>query len=226
MRITILSTIVVVLLFAGCDREDDKFAAVEPVTAPAAGKSTTASTAGQEQLPEGHPPISDSAAPVPKPTTVTYNSPEEYGKTGPLRWTTPDDWQAAKPASSMRLAEYLIPGKPEAAVMSIFYFGPAGGGGVDANVSRWVGQFDDGKAQANTEVKTVNGLKVHTVDASGTYNPGMAGGNSPPQKDYRMLGAIVESSAGLFFFKLVGPASVVAESQEGWNSFVDSFSGG
>lgn len=215
-------------LVCGCDNKEDKFDDVAPVTAPA----KTSATADQpvadpaaQALPQGHPPVG-ADSPIPKPTTISYASPAEYGATGPLRWSAPAAWQASKPASSMRLAEYFVPGQPEAAVLSIFYFGAGGGGGVEANIQRWVGQFDDGKAKANRGEKVVNEMKVYTVDVSGTYNPGMAGGGVPPKADHRMLGAIVETDAGLFFFKLVGPTAVVGGAEGDWNAFVDSFSKG
>jgi hypothetical protein len=124
----------------------------------------------------------------------------------------------------MRLAEYVVPGEAEPATITVFYFGPQGGGGVEANVKRWVGQFEGGEPKRET--KTVHGMKIHTVDVSGTYSAGMAGGNQPPKEDQRMLGAIVESPAGLFFFKMVGPSTVVTANEAGWNEFVSSFDKG
>lgn len=224
MRSLIVS-IVVVLLAMSCEKED-KFDGVVPVTAPVASATNAGVVAAPVgEMPEGHPPVGGDS-PIAKPAVVQFASPAEYGTSGPLRWTAPATWRASKPASSMRLAEYIVPGQPEAAVLSIFYFGPSGGGGVDANVSRWVGQFDDGKASPKRGQEQVNGMAVHTVDVSGTYNAGMAGGGAPPKGGTRMLGAIVESDAGLFFFKLVGPADVVAAEEPGWAAFVASFTKG
>lgn len=210
---------------AGCDKGDE-FAKVEPVQAPAATAPAepVAPTAGGD-LPTGHPPVAPGAgAPGGAAPSVGFSSPEEFGKVGPLRWTAPPSWQAAKPASSMRLAEYVVTGESgEPAVLTVFYFGPAGGGGVDANITRWTGQFGADGAGAKRGETVVNGMKVHTVDVAGTYNAGMAGGNQPAKQDQRMLGAIVESSAGLFFFKLVGPKDLVTANEDEWNAFVQSF---
>ncbi len=222
MRIWTL--LIVAALTVGCDKSDE-FDKVEPVTAPESeGKAKPVEKT--DEMPSDHPPVADNSgsAPAAKPQAVGFSDPSEYGKTGPLRWETPESWTAAKPASRMRLAEYVVPGEGEPATITVFYFGPQGGGGVEANVKRWVGQFEGGEPKRETT--TVNGMKVHTVDVSGTYSAGMAGGNQPPKEGQRMLGAIVESPAGLFFFKMVGPEAVVAANEKGWNTFVQSFSEG
>jgi len=224
-RISILVLAVFAFLFA-CD-EKDEFDAVKPIEAPAAkGPAEPLSEGVADSLPQGHPPAAE-PPPQQAPPMVRYDSPGQYGKTGPLLWTAPANWQATKPASQMRLAEYVVQTeKGEPPTLTIFHFGPAGGGGVEANVSRWLGQFGDAAKRAKRGEKTVNGMKVHTVDASGTYNPGMAGGNQPPKANQRLLGAIVESEAGLFFFKLVGPKAGVDAIESDWNTFVSSFQKG
>lgn len=212
-----------------CDKGDDKFEGVDPVTAPKSSEPAQPVAKSAGNLPSDHPPVGDTknVPSIPEPDMVRFAATSDYGKTGPLRWTAPEGWQPAKPATSMRLAEYVVPSPDgEAAVLSIFHFGPGGGGGVEANVTRWVGQFDGGKAKAKRGEKDVNGMKVHTVDAAGTYNPGMAGGGAPAKDDHRMLGAIVESDAGLYFFKLVGPKGVVDAQASKWDTFVGSFEKG
>ena len=51
---------------------------------------------------------------------------------------------------------------------AVFYFGAGQGGGVEANVTRWVGQFQTDTA-AKRSSKTINGIKVTMVDVAGTY---------------------------------------------------------
>lgn len=139
-----------------------------------------------------------------------------------LRWTAPPNWksEAQRP---MRLATYTVPpaaGDKEGGECGVFYFGQGQGGGVEANIDRWIGQFleADGqpaKAAAKQEKKTVHGLKVTTVDVSGAYT-GMAGPQSQggaPKSGYRLLGAIVENSQGSIFFKFTGPAKTVAQNE-------------
>ncbi len=219
--------IMALALAAACDKGDESFDEVPAVAAPEAD-GPAEPVAEDPTLPTGHPPVAESGEEaLAPPARVTFESPEQFGKTGPLRWTAPAGWTAVKPASQMRLAEYLVPAeKGEPATLTVFYFGPSGGGGVDANVDRWTGQFGADGEKATRGQLTSGGMTVHTVDASGTYNAGMAAGNQPPKPNQRMLGAIVESPAGLFFFKMVGPKPVVDAQEAEWKSFVNSFAKG
>ena len=65
----------------------------------------------------------------------------------------------------------------------VFYFGPGQGGGVQANVDRWIGQFQQPNGKPSKDVahmgkKTIHGFNVTTVDVTGTYM-GMGGPMSP-----------------------------------------------
>ena len=189
------------------------------------------------QLPSDHPPVGAGVAPGPAPSDraprprkpVTGDRITTYGQAGPLRWEAPESWEGVRPSSSMRMAEYLVPGPEgsEAAVLSVFHFGPGGGGGVEANLDRWIGQFKQPDGAPSEEAArrkkiTVRGMTVHLLDVSGTYNAGaaMAGGGS--KADQRVLGAIVEAPAGLFFFKLLGPKATVAAHEDSFAEFVAS----
>ena len=208
-----------------CENKTE-FDKVDPIKAPTEGTKTG------EVKPDSAP---KEAAKVPaaSPQMVKYSDISEYGKTGPLRWVAPEGWTANKPASTMRLAEYTITGADgaEPATVTVFYFGRGQGGDVGMNVDRWVGQFTtaeggSAKESAKRDVKTIDGMKVHTVDASGTYNAGMAGGNQPPKPNQRMLGAIVETEVGRYFFKLVGPKEGVDAQASNFEAFLNSFKKG
>src|SRR5438874_10525741 len=103
---------------------------------------------------------------------------------GELRFKAPDGWTVEKPNSSMRVAQYKLP-KAEAdnddTTLVLYYFGATQGGTSQANIDRWISQMKqpDGSAskdKAKTETTTINGLKVTTVDVSGTYTAEMAPG--------------------------------------------------
>ena len=60
-----------------------------------------------------------------------------------VRWTAPATWKAEAPRP-MRAATYSIPlaaGDQGIAECVVNYFGPGQGGGVEANIERWVGQM-------------------------------------------------------------------------------------
>ena len=149
---------------------------------------------------------------------------------GGVKWTAPARW-TAEGARPMRAATYRIPpapGDPEAGECAAFFFGTGQGGSVDANVKRWVDQFQqpDGKAAVGAKIlrQEVNGLKVTTVDVSGTYLAS-AGPMSPKKTSkpgFRLLGTIVEAPQGGVFFKLTGPAKTVAAAEKEFQGLVKS----
>ena len=129
-----------------------------------------------------------------------------------IQWIVPAQWKAQAPRP-MRAATYVV----DDAECAVYYFGPGQGGGVQQNLDRWIGQFDQpggkpSKELAQVKTETVNGLKVTSVDVSGTYTG--AGGPMAQAKSskpgYRLLGAIVEAPQGSVFFKFTGPAKTIA----------------
>jgi hypothetical protein len=150
---------------------------------------------------------------------------------GGLRWTVPSTWKSEPGARPMRLATYAVPaatGDQAPGECVVSYFGRGQGGSVEANLQRWTAQFQDASGQpvknADVKHKTVHGLPVTTIDASGTYT-GMGGPMmkaKTSQPGYRMLGAIVEGPEGSVFFKFTGPARTVAANQKAFEPMVAS----
>ncbi|MHC4108380.1 MAG: hypothetical protein ACYSTY_09885 [Planctomycetota bacterium] len=146
-----------------------------------------------------------------------------------LGLTPPAGWVAEPPASSVRFAQYRLPGdgSSDDAQLVIYYFGPTGAGPVEGNINRWCRQFEqpdgrDSRGAAVTAERTVNGLALTTIDLSGTYvaetSPGS--GERVNKPDYRLLGAIIETDAGPYYVKLVGPAQTVARWQASYDAFI------
>jgi len=150
---------------------------------------------------------------------------------GSITFTTPQGWQTRAAASSMRVAEFVLPGPAgsgQDAELVVYFFGGSGGS-VDANIQRWLGQMQqpDGRASADVavrDVRTINGLKVSTLDLSGTYvaevRPGATERHNSP--DYRMRTAVIEAPKGPYYVKLVGPSKTVATWNESFNEFLRS----
>jgi hypothetical protein len=138
-----------------------------------------------------------------------------------LTWKVPDAWKTVPSASSMRLATYRVPraqGDTDDAEMSV----TRAGGGTDANIRRWVGQFDEAGQDKRTE-KTVRGLKITTVEVNGTFlGGGMMGGTSAPKKGWALLGAIVDAPGSPYFFKLTGPAASVKAARPAFDALLAS----
>jgi hypothetical protein len=148
-----------------------------------------------------------------------------------LTYTTPDGWKLGRPGSSMRVAEFALPraaGDTEDAQLVIYYFGGQGGG-VEANIQRWLGQIEqpDGKptsAVAKRESRTVNGRAVTLVDASGTYvaemSPGATERHNQPR--FRLRAGVVQTPNGPYFLKLTGPQATVSKWEKAFNDFIGS----
>ncbi len=128
----------------------------------------------------------------------------------------------------MRKATYLVPrvaGDSEDAELGVFYFGPGQGGGIDANVERWVKQFTDVPPdRVKREDRKANDLLAHLVEIdSGTFNANvMAQGPKKLKKDHALLGAIVEAPSGAYFFKLTGPKATVKAAKKPFLALLDS----
>jgi len=125
----------------------------------------------------------------------------------------------------MRAATYVIPaakGDSEVGECPVFI---NIAGGVQANIDRWIGQFEKSDGAPNQTQETINGLTVTTVDVSGTFKGGgpMMAQSSGPKTGYRLLGAIVEGPEGDVFFKLTGPAKTVAAAQGEFQAMLKSF---
>jgi hypothetical protein len=132
----------------------------------------------------------------------------------------------------MRVAEFVVPKAPgdaEDAELILYYFGAGGGGSAEANIDRWIGQVEqpDGspsKSKARRTEQTINGLKVTSVDVSGTYtaemSPGAAQHYNKP--GYRLCAAMVDTPGGAYYIKLTGPAKTVAAAQADYDKFLSS----
>ncbi len=134
---------------------------------------------------------------------------------------------AAVPPGGMRKAQLMV-GDPKDPTKQgevvFFHFGPGVGGGVDANIQRWLGQFSPETPEAKPVIEKaeVKGVKLTRVRAEGTFASGMPGGPTTPMKDYALLGVILESPNGDVFIKMTGPAEIVKTSTLAFEELVKS----
>ncbi len=144
-----------------------------------------------------------------------------------IAWDVPAAWKTAPNASAMRKATYRVTkaaGDPDDAEMSVTQVG----GGIDANIDRWAGQFETKPGappqKAKREEKTMGPLKVTVVELAGVFNgggmPGMAAAG--PKTGYALLAAIVEGTDPPYFFKLVGPEKTVKAARPDFDKLVSS----
>jgi hypothetical protein len=235
MMKTILGTLLVGLLGAACGKERREPEGTRMPTAEAgqAGKPAAAAPAlaPGATMPAGHPPIDGTGAggPVAGGQVAGGLDPGGGGQKlqpagagrlglGPFTLAAPASWEERPTRSSMLAAEWRLPGEGgKDASLVVYFFGAGGAGGVEANLDRWIGQFKqaDGapaRPQAKVTTTTLAGQKATRVAVEGRYvaavTPGSAEMRDEPE--WQMLAAIVESPAGPYYFKLVGPRATVA----------------
>lgn len=136
---------------------------------------------------------------------------------GPFSLAAPADWTIKPTTSSMRAAQFELPAPAgQEAELVVYYFGESGAGSVQDNLDRWIGQFTqtdgkDSKSVAKIEKTKLAGQEATTVSVTGHYT-GMAmtpGGSAVDKQDQAMLGAIINSPSGPYYFKLVGAKQTV-----------------
>jgi hypothetical protein len=150
--------------------------------------------------------------------------------TGQLTFKAPDMWQPRPAASTMRVAEFILPkvdGDPEDGDVVVYYFGGQGGD-VNANIDRWLGQMQqpDGTATAavaKRATRTVNGIELSLLEVTGTYvaelRPGAIEHFNKP--GFRMRTVVVPTARGPYFIKMLGPDKTIQK----WSASFDEFLG-
>jgi hypothetical protein len=148
---------------------------------------------------------------------------------GPFSIVAPADWTTKPVTSSMRAADFVLPGKAGEAELIVYYFGSGGAGSIDDNVNRWLDQFQqpDGKSSrdaARIEKPKFAGQDATYVSVTGRYvSQGMPGGGGPVDKpDQALAAAIVSSPSGPYYFKLVGPKETVDAQAKAFRAMLDS----
>ncbi|MCB1037850.1 MAG: hypothetical protein KDD47_28710 [Acidobacteria bacterium] len=205
------------------------FALASPAIPALAQSPHGANPHAQQQMPPGHPPVSTPDSPVDALPPVPEGA--GTGSAG-LEWKVPDSWSSVPPSSSMRRAQYRVPGSGGDGECVVFYFGPGQGGTPMANARRWAEQFTQPDGRASTEVMEteeleVNGVRVLWVQVTGTYGGGMTmGPPKPPQSGSMLLGAIAQGGDANWFFKVTGPESTLRENAEAFRGMIGSLRSG
>ena len=132
--------------------------------------------------------------------------------------TVPTTWEQQKPSSRLRAGQFKLPavkGDKDSAELAIFFFGGTGGG-ADANIRRWIGQFQaEGRKMKVLRGESTQGPYL-LLDLTGTYNKPIGPPiqrRTKPMKGARMLAVILAvKGKGNYFLKLTGPMKTVTAS--------------
>lgn len=141
-------------------------------------------------------------------------------RAGDLQLSIPSGWKQEKPTSRFRIAQFSIPpadGDQQNAELVIFYF-RGGGGGVDANLQRWIGQFQPKGRKVQTWSGSSTQGQYFLADVKGTYNkpigPPIAG-KTQPTTGQRMLAVIlIAPTKKTYFLKMTGPETTITSREQ------------
>lgn len=163
-------------------------------------------------------------------TAAVLRAEDETITVGEFTFSYGKPWVRQQAVSPMRAGQFLYDHADESLAdteLVIFFFGAGGGGGVQANIDRWLGQFE-GTPMSKTEEKEMGGRKVILLTVKGTYletAPGagpFSGAPKTPKSDYTMLAAILPSGQGDVFIKVTGPTRSVEAMRGAFDTFIAS----
>lgn len=158
-------------------------------------------------------------------STASLLSAEEGKVTaGSLNFALPGaTWTSVPSSSPMRAAvvQITVEGAEKPLEAVFYYFGAGQGGDTQANIDRWLGQFES-PPTSKTEELDANGTKVSLVTATGTYMDGAMFGPKTAKADYTLLGAIIPGPDAPVFIKLTGPKDAVAKITEDFKKLATS----
>ena len=138
-------------------------------------------------------------------------------------------WAAKAEPRRMSSGGFTIAGKDGAAGIEadFYHFGAGGGGGAEANIKRWQGQFqpgDDGSLPEPQKEEVKLGDKTAIfVTFKGTFLSGsVMDAKRTPMPGYVMTGVIIPSDAGDIFIKISGPEAAMTAAKEDIRKLVGS----
>lgn len=124
-----------------------------------------------------------------------------------VEFRIPTSWKETTPATTFILAEYHLEDTSKIARLTF----SSTGGGVEANLQRWRGQFsrqpDDPEPRHYTI--SVDHVEAVVLELYGTFRDGFS--SQPPQAGYAMLGIAIPTGPATFFVKLTGPRELVSK---------------
>jgi hypothetical protein len=197
------------LAFVACKSESTKPEATPLAPVPAAEHAT--GTAGGDVRSASSGLMPQQVAPH-----ALEKLPDGRVALGPFSLQVPAGWQEKPSTSSMRAAQFELPGSSGAAELIVYYFGESGAGTVRDNIDRWLDQFKraDGKSSrdaAKIEQIQVAGQDTSLVSVSGRYvAAAMPGGEPQDKPNQSLLAAIVTSPHGPYYFRLIGDGAAVS----------------
>ena len=102
---------------------------------------------------------------------------------GEFDFTAAPPWTKGQNTGMMTKAILQFPVEGGTPMDAKFYDFGGPSGGIEANIQRWIGQFE-GTPDVKKEELDFKGIKVILLTATGTYMDGMPGGAKKSKPDY------------------------------------------
>ncbi len=140
----------------------------------------------------------------------------------------PTTWKQSPASNNLRTAQFAIPkveGDKDDAELVVYFFGGAGGG-VNANLERWSGQFQPaGKKQKIYKGESTQG-EYYLLDITGVYNKPIGppiNRQTNPTPGYQMLAVVLMvKDKGNYFLKMTGPQKTVSAASKAIRIAIDA----
>lgn len=175
--------------------------------------------------PHGKPVAPQTLKPLPKKDKLSIRG---WSAPAPAAWTP------VEPASTMRSAQFILPGTAakgaEDGEMVAYFFPTGDGGSQDANIARWTEEVTDAAGKpVKPVVSTVKSgmTKVTLLTLQGNYT---RGANMLPgaerKNNQTLLVAMVETTIGRITLQAYGPSKTVAAHRDSFIKLANSFAPG
>ncbi|MDA0835262.1 MAG: hypothetical protein O2955_21375 [Planctomycetota bacterium] len=136
----------------------------------------------------------------------------------------PETWEKQKPSSRLRLGQLGIPaaeGDDEGGELVISSF-QGGGGGVDMNIPRWIGEFSPEGRSIKVKTGKAEQGEYALADLNGTHLGTSFNRRKEPLENARMLVVVIHVKDENYFLKLTGPEKSITAAEK---AFRASFGG-
>jgi hypothetical protein len=135
----------------------------------------------------------------------------------PPAFEVPKGWKEVE-AGAVASAQFQIKEKDRLATVLVVALS-GDGGGMAANVNRWRAQVG---LEALAEKDALKSLTSINVDGIAGHSLDLTGADAPDKVTMRIRVVIVTRGDQTWYFKLMGPASLVAEQASAFDGFIKS----
>lgn len=147
---------------------------------------------------------------------------EAYEKRfGGIRFTIPAHWEEQTLPPELQgfvEAKLTIPTSAGPAELTLTSMG----GGVRANLDRWIDQVQPAPGESPTETTLeIDGVEATWIDIRGTFQ-GRIGSGVQSHANWGILGVAIPMQPRDFYLKLVGPRAALAEVSDDFRAFAKS----